>query len=105
MARSPVYTALRDSPYEYMFGNVRFKFSSALHRDKFSKGLAQRIAWLNDSMSRRFKCLVDFRVMAAIQWYEMCETRGYCVEVLRDDGTWERHNMPTIELKAVLDGC
>ena len=64
MARSPVYTSLRDSPYEYMFGNVRFKFSSALHRAKFSKGLAQRIAWLNDSMSRRFKCLVDFRLMA-----------------------------------------
>lgn len=104
MARSPVYTSLRDSPYEYTFGRVRFRFSSALHRDKFGNGLAQRISWLNDSLSRRFKCIVDFRLMAAIQWYEMCETRGYLVELLNEDGSWVVYNRPIIELKAVLDG-
>lgn len=105
MARSPVYTSLRDSPYEFMFGNVKFKFSSALHRDKFAKGLSQRIAWLNDSLSRRFKCVTDFRLVAAVQWYEMCETRGYYVGVLRNNGAWVYYDRPLIELKAVLDGC
>lgn len=71
---------LERSPYTYTYMDWVFHFSSIYHKDKFVRGLTKKVLWLNDSMSNRFHVQVEFAELAAIQWYQQCETRGFYIK-------------------------
>lgn len=58
-----------------------FYFSSVAHKRKFDDGVHARIDWLKHSMSKRFHLPIDASDLAILQWYMMCETRGFRVGV------------------------
>lgn len=70
---------IENSPYEYMWGGILFKFSSEPHRHKFMNNIYKKVGWLNDSLSRRFRVSMDVSELAAIQLYQQVETRGFCI--------------------------
>lgn len=77
--KSPVCYDLTCSQWQANYRNFRFFFSTAKHRDKFLMGCRERVAWLNDSMSRRFHVRCDFAVLAVVQLYLQIEGRGFLV--------------------------
>lgn len=70
---------IENSPYEYAWNGILYKFSSEPHRQKFIKELWKRIDWLDDSLSRRFRIQVYCEELAVIQLYIQVETRGFCI--------------------------
>lgn len=70
---------LKHSPYTFMRLGLEYRFSSPLHRKRFCERLAEREDWACDSLSRRFKCNFDARILAAMQLYSKIETRGFSV--------------------------
>lgn len=67
------------SPYTSTRLGVLYRFSSAVHRDKFEREVVKREEWLCDSLSRRFHVKVDARVLAGLQLYQQIEKRGYSI--------------------------
>ena len=77
--KSPVCYDLHKTQWQAMYNNLMFNFSSMKHRDKFLEDINKRVAWLNDSMSRRFHVPCFFNDLAAIQLYMQIEGRGFFV--------------------------
>lgn len=75
---------LASSPYVADCAGYVFHFSTMAHMRKFVNGVQSRIDWLNDSLSRRFHMTIIADEIAIMQWYSMCETRGFLV--LAPDG-------------------
>lgn len=71
---------IEESPFTAHRNGFTFFFSSMAHLTKFNDKVRERELWLNDSLSRRFKCFVDADILADIQLYEQIEKRGYYVE-------------------------
>lgn len=80
---------LAESPYFYEMNFrtggvdclIHFRFSSVSHRRKFIDTARNRIEWLNDSMSRRFRVTVRMDELAVLQLYQQVETRGFYMEI------------------------
>lgn len=70
---------LDSTPFVVEFGYYELHFSTAAHAAKFQDNVWKRIEWLNDSLSRRFKCSVDAAHLAVIQLYTQIEGRGFYV--------------------------
>lgn len=70
---------IENSPYDYMWNGILYKFSSVAHRNKFIINIRKKTEWLNDSLSRRFRVSMDVSELAAIQLYQQVETRGFCI--------------------------
>ena len=70
---------LANSPYTFTRLGYVFCFSSPLHLKRFKDAYSEREKWACDSLSRRFRCELDARLLADFQLYEKIETRGYCV--------------------------
>lgn len=70
---------LDTSPFVVEFGYYKLHFSTSSHAVKFQENVWKRIEWLNDSLSRRFKCNVDAAHLAVIQLYTQIEGRGFHV--------------------------
>lgn len=70
---------LKNSPYTFTRLGLVYRFSSPLHRKRFCDKLTEREEWACDSLSRRFKCMIDARIFAAMQLYSKVETRGFSV--------------------------
>ena len=70
---------LKNSPYTFTRLGIVYRFSSPLHRKRFCDKLTEREEWACDSLSRRFKCMIDARIFAAMQLYSKVETRGFSV--------------------------
>ena len=75
---------LKESPFFFSYRGMVFFFSSRAHMHKFMDNVTSREHWLNDSLSRRFKCTVDLPILADIQLYATVETRGFYIQC---DGT------------------
>ena len=70
---------LPESPFVHEWGEWRFYFSTAAHLRNFIGKIDMKIAWLNDSFSRRFRFNVDASVLAVFQLYNQIENRGFYV--------------------------
>ena len=77
--KSPVCYDLTCSQWQAIYRNFRFFFSTAKHRDKFLVECRGRVAWMNDSMSRRFHVRCDCALLAVVQLYMQIEGRGFLV--------------------------
>ena len=80
ISRNGVCYDLQSSPYKYEWRGMVFFFSSESHRSKFIRNLREKELWLDDSLSRRFKCTVHLPILADIQLYTQIETRGFYVQ-------------------------
>ncbi len=88
ISKNGVCYDLKDSPYVFTWRGMAFRFSSQTHKDKFVRDVVKREQWLNDSLSRRFKCTVDLPILADIQLYVVVETRGFYI-VTEDGAEYE----------------
>lgn len=77
--RNGVAYDLEASPYMAEYLGHTFLFSSDLHRRNFVAKAQMKREWLNDSLSRRFKCIIKADLLAVLQLYTQIETRGFCV--------------------------
>lgn len=68
---------LKETPYTFEWRGILYHFSSENHMSKFIRNLRNKEEWLDDSLSRRFKCTVHLPVLADIQLYTQVETRGF----------------------------
>lgn len=100
ISKNGVCYDLRESPYVFAWRGMAFYFSSQPHKDKFVREVIKREQWLDDSLSRRFKCTIHLPVVADIQWYVMVESRGFYI--VTDDGA-EYDNPQSIYVRADLD--
>ncbi len=75
---------IKESPFTYSWRGMVFFFSSEYHRAKFMREVVKREKWLDDSLSKRFKCTVHLPILADIQLYTQVETRGFYIQT--DDG-------------------
>ena len=76
---------LHESPYTFEWRGFVYFFSSEPHRAKFVRNLRKREEWLDDSLSRRFRCTVHLPILADVQLYSQVETRGFLIQT--DDGS------------------
>ncbi len=79
ISRNGVCYDLTATPYTYEWRDITYHFSSESHRRKFVDNVRAKEMWLNDSLSRRFKCTVDLPIVADIQLYTQVETRGFYI--------------------------
>ena len=77
---------LSNTPYVLEALGYLFCFSSPGNMKKFLEGWQKRVDWLNDSLSRRFHLNMQMDEVAVLQWYGMCEGRGF--RVMTPDGEW-----------------
>ena len=91
---------LEESPYSYEWRGIVYFFSSAPHMMKFKREIIKREAWLDDSLSKRFKCTIHLPILADIQLYTMVETRGFFIQT--NDGM-EYHTPSSIFVLADMD--
>ena len=91
---------LPNSPYTAVMRGYRFHFSTPKALNTFRTKAPEKIAWLNDSLSKRFR--VNFRadLLALFQLYEKCETRGYyVVDIFSPDAPFTGlGNLPVLEV-------
>ena len=93
---------LAHSPYEAARNGLVFRFSSPLHMRRFMEKAKEREDWACDSLSRRFKCRFDARLLADLQLYEKVETRGFYIydpwdgEVYR---SWQEVSLAGVEVR------
>lgn len=79
LSKNGVCYNLPETPFIYEWRGLRYHFSSASHRDKYVDNVRKKEMWINDSLSRRFKCTVDLPLLADIQLYTQVESRGFYV--------------------------
>jgi len=84
ITKSGVCYTLSDSPFTYEWRGITYFFSSESHRRRFMEKVRAKEEWLDDSLSRRFKCTVHLPILANIQLYTQIETRGFYIQT--DDG-------------------
>lgn len=72
--------SLPHSPFTVERNGYRFHFSSELHMENFKRDVKKKEDWINDSLSKRFKCKIHAELFADIQLYCKLETRGFWVE-------------------------
>lgn len=68
---------MRTTPYTFMWRGMEYHFSTEAHLNKFRENVVKREEWLDDSLSRRFRCSVHLPILADIQLYTKVETRGF----------------------------
>lgn len=79
LTRNGVCYQLDESPYIFEWRGICWHFSSEPHRAKFIRNVRDREMWLDDSLSRRFKCTVHLPIVADVQLYSQIEKRGFYV--------------------------
>lgn len=77
LRKSNVSNNLNNEDYTYTFKGYRFYFSTMKHREKFANLVDARVAWLTDSMCRRFHLWIQCDLLAVVQLYMMVEGRGF----------------------------
>lgn len=97
ISKNGVCYTLPDSPYTYEWRGMVYFFSSEPHRAKFIREVRKREEWLDDSLSRRFKCSVHLPILADVQLYAQVETRGFLIQT--NDGA-EYFSAPSIYVEA-----
>ena len=70
---------IRNSPFTHERHGLNFFFSSYTHMAKFRREVQKREEWLQDSLTRRFKCTMAIPEVAAIQLYTKIESRGFYI--------------------------
>ena len=70
---------IKTTPYTFMWRGLDYHFSTEAHRKKFRENVVKREEWLDDSLSRRFRCTVHLPILADIQLYTMIESRGFYI--------------------------
>lgn len=79
LTKNGVCYDLPNSPFVYEWRGMAYFFSSRNHMEKFLREVRKREEWLNDSLSRRFKCTVYLPILADVQLYTQIETRGFYI--------------------------
>lgn len=97
LTRNGVCYDLPNSPYTFEWRGIVWFFSSNAHRSKFIHGVRDRELWLDDSLSRRFRCTIHLPIVADVQLYTQIEKRGFYAQT--NDGA-EYHNPQSIYVEA-----
>ena len=84
LTKSGVCYELSESPFKVSHGVFTYYFSSYTHMLKFKRKMVERIDWLNDSFSKRFKVKVVAPELAMLQLYMQIEKRGFHVRRLNN---------------------
>lgn len=103
-SKNGVFYELKDSPYNFMYGDCKFFFSSRKHLTSFMDKLPVRTSWLCDSMEKRFHFYVNMQLVAAFQLYFTVETRGCYVRLENGEELTCRENLRLNGLKASAPG-
>lgn len=80
MTRHGIEYDLPNSPYNIKIGEITFFFSSATHLDKFVDMYKENQYAMQNSLSKRFKFIVDIEPVYSIFFYNKVETRGFYIE-------------------------
>lgn len=80
LTKNGVCYDLKESPFTYEWRGIVYFFSSNMHRNHFKRDVVKKEEWLEDSLTRRFKCTVRLPILADIQLYTQIETRGFYVQ-------------------------
>ena len=80
ISKNGVCYDLTKSPYMYEWRGMVYFFSSVKHKEKFVDNVRMKEEWVDDSLSRRFKCRVHLPILADIQLYTQVETRGFYIQ-------------------------
>lgn len=70
---------MRTTPYTLMWRGLDYHFSTEAHLKKFRENVVKREEWLDDSLSRRFRCSIHLPILADVQLYTMIESRGFYI--------------------------
>lgn len=85
ITRNGIIYNLKISPYVKNELGVNYFFSSKLHFNKFvTRRDANRIA-LEESLRKRFGVKVSLNIIADLLLYEKIETRGFYIEVDKEE--------------------
>lgn len=99
ISKNGVCYDITHTPYTYSWRGITYHFSTEKHRAKFIENVRAKEMWLNDSLSRRFRCTVDLPLLADVQLYTQIETRGF---YLVTDDAAEYFNPASIYVSADL---
>ena len=97
LTKNGVCYNIKESPFTYTWRGMTYFFSSEKHRSKFVHRVLDREEWLDDSLSRRFRCTVHLPILTDIQLYTMVESRGFYIQT--DDGA-EYENAQSVYVEA-----
>jgi len=70
---------IRTSPFRTLRHGFVWHFSSRKRQRRFERDAEKREAWVNDALSRRFKCCVYLPMLACIQLYQQIEQGAFYV--------------------------
>lgn len=96
LTKNGVCYDIEESPYYHDCHGFRFYFSSLPHLAKFKRDCLVKEEWLTDSLSRRFKFMIDATVLAVFQLYTQVETRGFYI--VAENGH-EYRNLSEVKMK------
>lgn len=80
MTRNGIVYDLQDSPYNVNTCGITFYFSSESHRSKFENMYVDNLEFMQNSMFKRFKFILDIEPVYALFFYKKIETRGFYIE-------------------------
>lgn len=70
---------IRNTPFTTLRNGFVWHFTSLKRQRKFESKAPVNEQWVNDGLSRRFKCAVHLPILADIQLYQQIETGGFYV--------------------------
>lgn len=70
---------IRTTPFTTSRHGFVWHFTSHRRQRRFERDAPKNEAWVNDGLSRRFKCTVNLPILADIQLYQQIETGGFYV--------------------------
>lgn len=78
-----IYYRLWESEYVHTIGNIRFYFSSRMHRDKFIASYQAEINRFNTALNKVYKnqFAISGDYLAMIRHYTKIEKRGFYLEM------------------------
>lgn len=84
LSKSNIAYNLEISPHtlivDYGSDKIKFYFSSALYRCKFTQRLHDNRVEIQNSLNKRFGLTIDSSIIADIRLYSKIEKRGFLVE-------------------------
>lgn len=76
---------LAKSPYIFHTSDFKFYFSTKLHKQRFSRELAENRRKVNERLTKRYRIPCKMNLLADLYLYYEIENRGFYVESLKGD--------------------
>ena len=99
LTRNGIAYNLKLSPYEFLVNysngeSIKYKFSSLLYKDNFTKKIDNNRETINGSLSKRFGIDISNDILCDLKLYSSIEKRGFLIET--EEGSYQCLN--TIKL-------